>query len=115
MISKKSILGFIQHFRDAESTFLNGCCYWFANILYQRFQGDGAVYYDPVVNHFAWRYEDVYYDASGICDVHIEGEHDPWIPWTYYCVKNPYEARRISRDCILKEDREIEEYKEKGE
>lgn len=99
MISKKSILGFIQHFRDAESTFLNGCCYWFATILYIRFKGEGCICYQPFENHFAWRYDGTLYDASGELLLSHEEKQD-WFPWEYYRLNHPYEAQRIERDCI---------------
>ena len=45
-----TILDFISHFKDAQDTFLYGCCYWFAFILNERF--GGTTMYLPVENHF---------------------------------------------------------------
>ena len=58
MGEKEQVLHFISVFtangkRDQViETFANGCCFWFANILYNRFLGS-QIYYDQVENHFA--------------------------------------------------------------
>lgn len=48
--TQQEIIEFIQHFRDAENTFLHGCCYWFAKILHDRF--GLFIVYEPVEGHF---------------------------------------------------------------
>lgn len=55
----KDIIKFIDHFNGSEKTFLNGCCYWFAFILQERFHGRGYVVdilHDPVEGHFVARF-----------------------------------------------------------
>lgn len=57
------VLKFIEKFKDAKDTFLNGCCYWFAWILKFRFDGCGwlvDIFHDPVEGHFVARFiEDI--------------------------------------------------------
>lgn len=46
--------------------FTNGCCYWFAVILRQRFKG--KIVYDPVIGYFACKIGDAVYDIRGNID-----------------------------------------------
>ncbi len=50
----KEVDGFIKHFAGSESTFLHGCCYWFARTLEERFGSTHhiAILYEPVEGHF---------------------------------------------------------------
>lgn len=57
--SFKDVVKFISHFKGAEDTFLNGCCYWFAWILRERFHERGFwvdIFYDPIEGHFVARF-----------------------------------------------------------
>ena len=62
------ILEFISRFRGSEDTFLHGCCFWFANILFIEFGFE--IVYEPIEGHFlAMRTTTVQKD--GACyDVH---------------------------------------------
>ena len=56
----QDVLDFISHFKGAETTFLHGCCYWFAWILKQHFNDMYLVeiLHDPIEGHFVaefWR------------------------------------------------------------
>lgn len=102
MLTEVEILGFIRNFRGAEPAFLNGCCYWFAAILNTRFPQMGYIFYNPVDNHFAWRYMNSYYDATGKCDSVMDAPTDRWYHWHSFCADYPTEAKRIKLDCILK-------------
>ena len=64
---KNTILRFIAHFKGSEDTFLNGCCYWFSVILYDRFFSERVVeiYYEPVEGHFITKIDNRYYDVRG--------------------------------------------------
>lgn len=64
---KNTILQFIDHFKGSEDTFLNGCCYWFSVILYDRFFSERVVeiYYEPVEGHFITKIDNRYYDVRG--------------------------------------------------
>lgn len=49
------VIDFIKHFSNAEDVFLHGCCYWFAQILVDRFDGKGYlvdIFYEPVEGHY---------------------------------------------------------------
>lgn len=64
----KDVIDFIAHFKGAEDVFLNGCCYWFAFILQERFHGHGYlvdIFYEPVEGHYVSRFiYDRYSDPS---------------------------------------------------
>lgn len=62
-MNKATILNFIQNLKGSEKVFLNGCCYWFAFILQERFGGN--MMYEPVINHFIQEIGGRLYDASG--------------------------------------------------
>lgn len=52
------VVKFISHFKGSEETFLNGCCYWFAQILVERFDSRGyvaTIFHEPVEGHFITR------------------------------------------------------------
>ena len=104
MLTEAEILSFIRNFRGAESVFLNGCCYWFAAILNARFPQMGYIFYNPVDNHFAWKYDGVYYDVTGQCDKEEKETQGRWLLWEYYRHKFPLESLRIEIGCILKID-----------
>lgn len=87
------VLGFIKNFCDAQETFLNGCCYWFAVIMQTRF--DAEIYYDIVNNHFVSKIRNKFYDVSGeVCG--------NYVPWASYQETDPIHFARIERDCIYK-------------
>lgn len=91
--------------------FTQGCCYWFAFILKERFQG--KIVYDPVIGHFACQIGSSVYDIKG----NIDKQYGPgffkwhdWDNWEIYADKQPSSARtRVIEDCILKINRELEE------
>ena len=46
---------FISRFDDTKETFLHGCCFWFAQLLRDRFNNRGytvEIVHEPVENHF---------------------------------------------------------------
>lgn len=65
----EDVLRFISRFTDngkrseVLETFKYGCCYWFAQVLCERFKA--KMMYDPVQNHFAAAIDDRLYDISG--------------------------------------------------
>lgn len=87
-----NVNGFIARFAGAQDTFLNGCCYWFAVILKERFRA--AIYYHPIDNHFAGKISDKLYDVTG----EIDGEG--FVPWDEYKYTDLTHARRICEQCI---------------
>lgn len=61
------ILEFIQRRFKKDSDWLNGNCYWFAKILSIRFEHlNGEIFYDPVMGHFVYGVDGVFYDWNGV-------------------------------------------------
>lgn len=92
-----TIISFIKRFQEGvytRTTFLSGCCYWFAFILFFRFMSDGAeLMYDEVENHFGTRIKGKVYDINGdVTDWYT------WIPWQ--SITDEALRARITRDCI---------------
>ena len=55
----EEVVRFIKNFHGAEDVFLHGCCYWFAWILKERFNGHGYlvdIYHEPIEGHFVARF-----------------------------------------------------------
>lgn len=101
----KTILEFIGRFRMAagnskemvdcvDKLFTCGACYWFAEILYQRYCA-GCICYDPIEGHFVWRYDGVYYDITGIYNKNI----DKILPLGVIKNKDLAQYERLLRDC----------------
>ena len=95
---EKEILSFIGRFtsngRKSEviDTFTQGCCYWFARILKERFPA-GKIVYDSVENHFACSIGGNEYDITG----NVTGQYS-FVTWKSFSDK--LERQRIKRDCI---------------
>ena len=99
---KQDPLAFIKHFQNDGTidVFMNGCCYWFAFILYSRFIGAGAeIWYNEVTGHFATKICEKLYDIRG----EIDSTEDGWIAFDEYRVEEPAYTRVLARDCILKD------------
>lgn len=97
----EEILLFIKRFESAKELFLSGCCYWFADILYERFYYDYGIveiYYNPVDNHFATMIDNILYDVTG--SINDNG----FICWNDYKIEEPFGARRIEEYCIKLKD-----------
>lgn len=90
---------FLKRFHFSENitqVFSNGCCYWFAKILYDRFAPThGArIMYDEVENHFGTEISGRVYDITG----DVTSAYS-WIPWDD--LWDPLLRSRIIRDCVL--------------
>lgn len=95
---KKEILDFIKHFQNEGtiSTFMEGCCYWFAHILKSRFVF-GSIVYEPIMCHFLYQLDGICYDITGEVDtskLHI-------VDWNTYELNSPF-RKKVHKDCILK-------------
>ena len=94
----KDIDEFIKRFHEhqtTDETFLNGCCYWFAFILYRRFIRAGSrIMYDQIENHFGTQIQGRVYDITG--DVTKLYQWEPWDKLDDDLLKS-----RITRDCIM--------------
>jgi hypothetical protein len=97
--NEEEVLYFISQFAPARDLFLNGMCYWFAQILHQRFPVNSIIMYDEIINHFACKIETGIYDASG--EVSTKYNWKPLYETDAY--KDESEWNRIIRDCIKKE------------
>lgn len=90
---------FLKRFHSSENitdVLSNGCCYWFAKILYDRFSmtHGAAIVYDEVENHFGTKINGRVYDITG--DVTFKYE---WSPWSD--INDELLRARIIRDCIM--------------
>lgn len=86
---------FIRRFRCAGTIriFTQGCCYWFAFILKERFHG--TIMYHEIDNHFACLIGKRLYDITGP----IDSQHG-WQEWERYKFYEPANANRVIRDCL---------------
>lgn len=99
MSRRSEILHFIKQFKDAQSTFLYGCCYWFTVILSQRF--GGTTMYLPVENHYIQEIDGCLYDVSG--DVTEKYKEEKIMKWSDMEQYDSALYKRLIRDCVKKE------------
>ena len=98
-IDHNEVIGFIGNFKGAEETFTSGCCYWFADILQGRF--DGEIMYEAAENHFVCRIGGRLYDVTG--DVTgLYGSSEALVRWEDMAVYDSSLQYRIWWDCVLK-------------
>lgn len=97
---KDEVLGFISRFTakgcrgEVIDAFRNGCCFWFAKTLRDRFVGcDPVIMYDQIENHFGTMIDDRVYDITG--DVTDEFR---WMAFSKLGDKSLLD--RLVRDCI---------------
>lgn len=97
---EKEVLGFISRFtakgsrREVIDAFQNGCCFWFAKTLRDRFSGsDPDIMYDQVANHFGTMIDGRVYD--------ITGDVTSCYRWEVFAkMKDALLVNRLIRDCI---------------
>lgn len=94
----ENVINFLRRFHEKDQTvdyvFTNGCCYWFAVILHERFP-NSKIMYDPVWNHFVTEIDNKLYDATG--DV---TDNYNVVEWDKYALDDQLYRNRIIRDCI---------------
>lgn len=107
------VIKFINQFTDRGrrqeviNTFKYGCCYWFARILYDRFNDptkptEIKIVYTPD-NHFGCKIGAYVYDVTGI----VTNDYN-WQDWP---VKGDETlTKRLYRDCIYLLDKDQDEY-----
>lgn len=91
-----NVSAFLKRFHSSDSVddvFTNGCCYWFAYVLFARFFADGAeIVYDPIDGHFGTRIYGRVFDITGdVTDDHM---------WVAFDDIDAEQKLRITRDCI---------------
>ena len=103
MFEHKRVIDFIKNFQNEGTikTFTEGCCYWFAKILDERFNyhlPESGIMYNNIYNHFSTLIDGRLYDITG----EIEFTRD-WVSWNYF-IENDDKlvVSRIFRDCIYK-------------
>ena len=90
----QNIIDFIdRRFKDTDANWLHGNCYWFAQILKDRFDYLD-IYYEPVLGHFLAGYDNNYFDYTG--QVYPETVYS--LNWLKENEVHWYE--RILKDCI---------------
>ena len=105
MKTRETVLKFIARFtnngkrQEVIDTFSCGCCYWFAEILWNRFCFDPIVYivYDPVINHWACCIDYRIYDITG--DI-TDNEEYQWHDWNRFMYQDTSLTKRLYLDCI---------------
>lgn len=92
----QEILDFIERrWRGHEEIFLNGNCYWFAQILCERFP-TLQMAYEPISGHFV-AYDTlncIAYDVTGECAL---AQKPLSLAWIQTCEPNWYQ--RILKNC----------------
>lgn len=96
---ESEIINFLQRFHlsdNVDEVFTQGCCYWFAYILAERFDiGTTKIMYCPIDNHFGTMIDNRIYDITG----DVTDKYVGWVPWDEY--GDVKEIQRIIRDCIM--------------
>lgn len=105
---RQTILDFIARFtnngkrQEVIECFSCGCCYWFAEILWNRFtldvvDTDCYIIYDPIINHWACCIDGRAYDITG--DI-TDNEEYSWHDWNRFMYQDTSLTKRLYRDCI---------------
>lgn len=97
--SHEEIQEFIDAFKSGheailEKIFTRGNCYWFSEILKQRF--GGSIWYLPVSGHFICRIGNRFYDVMG----EKKDISECMIFWETYQHMDPAHYERIERCCV---------------
>ena len=96
MTAVSEIINFISHFKGSEHVFLNGCCYWFAQILHERF--GLSIVYEPIDGHFmAMGIGRFLFDIRGdVTDIYKDSELYS-LNWLEH--REPVWYEHLMRDC----------------
>lgn len=104
----QTVMNFIARFtnngkrQEVINCFTSGCCYWFAEILWNRFvlevvNTNCDIVYDPIINHWACQIDDRIYDITG--DITDNKEYC-WENWNKFMFQDISLTKRLLRDCI---------------
>lgn len=86
---------FIRRRFPIDCNWLRGNCFYFSQLLLIRFP-TGSVWYDVILGHFLFKYEDKFYDWTGL--VEPDGYLVEWKKFDEY---DAARKKRIIRDCIM--------------
>jgi len=101
------VMRFISRFtnggknQEVIETFTNGCCYWFAHILCERFydldawREDVEIMFDRIESHFGCRIDGIVYDITG----DVTDKYN-WATLSSVIDEDNLRAERIFRDCV---------------
>lgn len=103
------IFNFTNRDETIEDFFLNGRCYWFAEMLKKRFADRlPKIWYDSLDNHFLVEIHSILYDAQGIWapinNSLTEKRFNDFYIWEDYKKFDPIHAKRITKQCITFEE-----------
>lgn len=112
----EEVIAFINKFtnngnrQEVIECFSCGCCYWFAQILEERFRNESifnhaVMVYDEIINHWACSIRGRIYDITG--DI-TDDKGYKWMVWDNMQYRDKSLYHRLVRDCIRMELREIE-------
>ena len=104
----QTVMNFIARFtnngkrQEVIDCFTSGCCYWFAEILWNRFALEVVntncdIVYDPIINHWGCRIDYRIYDITG--DITDNKEYC-WENWNKFMFQDISLTKRLLRDCI---------------
>lgn len=90
----EKVLDFIHRRFPQDCNWTTGNCFWFAVILNQRF--GGKIMYDSIDGHFLFKYENQYYDYTGLVQ-----PSNLLYDFDTYEEFDAKDYHRVVRDCIL--------------
>ena len=95
---EKLIVDFIQRRFPMDCAWMNGNCFYFAQILASRFVGE--IVYDPIEGHFLfWASDNNLYDWTGRREYTVEQRKKMFV-WQDGVLKDSLLYSRIWRDCV---------------
>ena len=93
---KNTVIEFIKRRFPVDCNWLNGNCFFFAQILKSRFPY-GIIFYDVIYGHFVTEIEGIKYDWSGIVK---EKRDSMYIKWDDFDNYDSLQKKRIIDGCI---------------
>jgi hypothetical protein len=93
---QNEVLDFISRRFKNDCNWMTGNCYFFAVILKSRFS-EGSIYYDVIVGHFVFKYQNKFYDWTGL--YHFDDSN--LVSWDEFDKYDSLQKEVIIRDCIM--------------
>lgn len=89
------VLRWIGKFKGATATFTEGCCFWFAMLLRERYGAD--IWYAATTGHFIGKIGDYFYDVRGVFTPDAD---ENLFSWDELQKDDEVWASHLKRDCI---------------